>query len=219
MSIVRAFEDDLKSGGLLHFTAQWTRVRTKLADNKVTQWNPGVAMCLKDYFDCWTHPTIYYWWDDNAVLGIKNAIQVSVPFNRCCLLRFTYMLYQISHIPDWVPGIFPSSSSGLGAKSVTSEVKIEVSTVVLVKKHTQKKIFFWKFQKMQFLAFMAKNYDFLWVWGVEKVATIYFKARRPKKIFFLYNDCVTAKNRGFWPWRFGRLPVARVRYFVNIFLL
>ena len=135
-------------------------------------------------FDCWTHPTIYYWWDDNAVLGIKNAIQVSVPFNRCCLLRFTYMLYQISHIPDWVPGIFPSSSSGLGAKSVTSEVKIEVSTVVLVKKHTQKKIFFWKFQKMQFLAFMAKNYDFLWVWGVEKVATIYFKARRPKKIFF-----------------------------------
>ena len=45
---------------------------------------------------------------------------------------------KFSHVPDWVPGTFPSSYWGWGTISVTSEVKIEVSTVVLVRKTTPK---------------------------------------------------------------------------------
>jgi len=35
------FEDDLRSGGLLYFTTQWTSVRTELADSMVTLGEPG----------------------------------------------------------------------------------------------------------------------------------------------------------------------------------
>ena len=70
------------------------------------------------------------------------------------------MLYQISHIPDWVPGIFPSSSSGLGAKSVTSEVKIEVSTVLLLKKPPKNEIFFENLKKCKIQCLWQKTGTF-----------------------------------------------------------
>ena len=35
------FEDDLRSGGLLYFTTQWTSVRTELADSMVNLGEPG----------------------------------------------------------------------------------------------------------------------------------------------------------------------------------
>ena len=61
------------------------------------------------------------------------------------------------HVPDWVPSISPSSDWGWGAISVTSEVKIEVSTVVLVKKHQKKMIFFENFKNGKIQCLILKT--------------------------------------------------------------
>ena len=49
------FENDLRSGGLAHFTAQWTSVHTELANSMVTLGEPGGwlgverwQLCLRD---------------------------------------------------------------------------------------------------------------------------------------------------------------------------
>ena len=39
------FKDDLRSGGLLCFTTQWTNVHTGLANSMVTLGEPGMASC------------------------------------------------------------------------------------------------------------------------------------------------------------------------------
>ena len=58
------FKDDLRSGGVLHFTAQWTSIRTELANIAVNQ-----GEC-DGYFELWdtSHSSKYY---RQAAMGLR----------------------------------------------------------------------------------------------------------------------------------------------------
>ena len=91
------------------------------------------------------------WFTLPKALQIQGSLPLSVwnknmPPNEMASLSLTDVVWwdlhifgtKFSQVPDWVPGTFPSSYWVWGTISEASEIKIEVSTVVLVRKTTQK---------------------------------------------------------------------------------